>query len=752
LWKLENNSLMVALDEDDPEKYDRLCERVEVIEKQVDLLTGEETLVVELAKPYGNKRITLSRDKYTQRSVVKTLERYGLSLIECEESVAVIKEVLYTTEEKAPVHFKHTALGFLEFRNDLCFLAHHPIGNFSAFEQKSEFESSKNFLPKGSLKEWRKFILKEIVPSSKLSLLLALGTTAPVAYILKDNGIFTDVPLWGLIGESSTGKTTLLTLVGSMFSNPLKTIQSFDATSNAFFALLKAQPGIPYLADEGTYTPYFDWDNLLYSLPAGREKRRCNGDGSVKPEVNFSGAVILTSERSIIERSKGFEGQKARIIEFSLPWFGEDGDKAERVKKQCYMNHGWAFEPIIKLLLAPEFKNKLIKKYTFYYKRLLNTHGNNINGVDRRLLQRIALILVSGWVFQKALKIDLHLDNTTKLLNGVFIESSKEQNLFNPADDLLDYLSEQILMHNARFPHVSKCCKTTITDNIWGARGYNGNLRCVWILKDIFHEMLKKHNKYGVRNAMKLLAEKGYLRKIYGDRFLEETDLGILKANCYCLYFPQEATMSEIIASMEPYYKNIAAISKKLNEDPLGTITRDVEAVDRINANLKKYEKEKIVIGFIRITKYTGYLKLSSGFKEALALKHSGALYLTLVPSNNVLMLSSYPLIEQSLKLKFEVSAEGAWVYSPMIVTLLDTFDIELPVGSRFLCNDIELENKGSPVAIINMKSKIGSWTGRQSFSDPNTITDIDIHFENAKLDHSNLPNLLNDSDNEEDA
>ena len=278
MWDLREDGFYVPSplqeDPDNKKLYIWLCDAFDVTEKVVDLLSGDEIYTVNIKKPYGNKTFVLDRGETTRRKIFNKFVKKGLSIIDGDISAGSLKEILLDLEKEAPVVFTHKELGFCCMPNGApVFLGYRPIGNGLSQAQEASLNINAKLLrPKGAYNKWRRFIIDECSRSPPLALALCLGVTAPVAHILKEKGVFNDIPLWALVSRSSTGKSSTLRLISSLMLNPAEGIHNFNATSSAFHALLREHNGaFPFLCDEGSYTPHIDWDEMLYSLPAGSE-------------------------------------------------------------------------------------------------------------------------------------------------------------------------------------------------------------------------------------------------------------------------------------------------------------------------------------------------------------------------------------------------------------------------------------------------------------------------------------------------
>lgn len=729
---------------DGTEFSDDLCERVEVIEKFIDFLTGNEMVKIKLYMPYAEKILILERNQISEKKLFDDLTHKGLSIFENTDSASILKKVLTDTEKESTIHFHHNEYGFqrtIDGRE--CFLGYHPIGNtLTQYEAQSTHKNEKRMKPKGSLNAWRGFVRKKIAKNAKLSLAILLGVSAPVAHILRENDVFTDIPLWAIIGETSSGKTTILHIVASLYANPRRYITTFNATTNAFFESIREKQGFPALIDEATHTPNFDWDTILYGIPDGREKMKCDSTGRLREYKDFSGAVIITSEKSILERSQGYGGQNARIIEFTEKWFDDKGEDAEESKLFFSQNYGWATEPIISMLMQDGFADKLGKRWQKTYRRLL-AENDVTSGVDHRLLQRIALLLVSGWVFEKALKIGMHLLKLEKLLVNIYSESRKRYITVEPADELLNDISDYIVKNQERFPSEaqvrSKSCRYTAC-SLYGVRGDG----CVWIVKSIFREIMKKQAKYGLRTACKKLEEKRYLKKYYDDRYVKKEDFGVVTTDFYCVLLPTSTSVLEKIEDIKTYDRTMLNANKAFNEDYYGA--EDYSVLRTLNKDID----EKMILGFLRLSAQTMRLVINANLKKALALKASDRLYFLPVIGQDMLVIGNKKLIKDSPSCALSLSADKKQVFADnyKIDKILKLFNENIDLYNRLVLTDIRIESKNDvKVAVINMKNRFGRWKGDLCKTDPLSVDDINWN----NIRESHIVELLSpEEENEE--
>ena len=238
MWEFRENSLYAhppLVDSDDPDLMEYVCERVEVVEKRVNLITGEEFVKIAIQTRYGENFVEGRRDILTRRNIISELVAHGLSYLDNEDNVQLLLQILWATEEALEVKYFHEVTGFMEIRGAPCFLWDKAYGSsLTEAERASEFKGSVSLTPHGSFKVWRKLLLKYVVRDAKLAIVFGIGISATVAHILNAEGVFEEVLLWAIIGESSIGKTTLLIWLSSILTHKKVLVQSFNATSNGF--------------------------------------------------------------------------------------------------------------------------------------------------------------------------------------------------------------------------------------------------------------------------------------------------------------------------------------------------------------------------------------------------------------------------------------------------------------------------------------------------------------------------------------
>ena len=715
-WKFRGNDIFVATDEDGIDFQYFSC-RFEVVEKIVDMVSGEEQIRVKISNGYSNPTVIFKREELSESTILNNLTRYGVSIDDSKEIRLWIREILLDTEANAKLTRIHSSLGFTKVGEEEVFLADKIYGSTNPLLSEST-HIDPCMRPKGGLNRYRHFLIKEVVKHPQIALAFVLGATAPVAHLLKKGAHIREVPVWCFSGVTSTGKTTMLCSLLSLYGKPDFLLSNLHATANALSTQISQQAGLPFVADEATHSK-LDFDDLIYSLTAGKDKRRCNGDGSLKPMTTFSGAMFFSSEHPILDKCDDHGGEEARVLDFEFDWFDGDGQKAERFSRFFNSHYGVAVAPLMQLIFDNRIKKNILKNYRRTYARLLEK-ANCETGIDRRIISKLALILVSGWLLQKALKVDFHLDEVEKLLwqvqdakkdrtirmNGVemLLQLFTEDMVKNP-DTYIRYPSKRHARH-AQFPPTGK---------VSGSMDIFKGRDCVWIPQNQFQKILDQQTQYGSDTAKRMLHEAGYLEK-FGKSYYRWHNFGAASTNAFCLYPPS----SDVYAHREHQIEEEIIVNEALS--------------------VIHMPPQKMVLGFVRVTAQDVHMVMNHPLAEKMNLREGSKLWITLFQGKGTIWLGSK---EESNGVSLIFKKEGRdWVSTcPSISSIVSSMDLKMNTLSRILLTDINFY--AGNVAIVNCTNPFGQWCGDISIQHPYDTRDVYPEYSLRPIN----PSLLADED-----
>ena len=198
-----------------------------------------------------------------------------------------------------------------------------------------------------------------------------------------------------------------------------------------------------------------------------------------------------------------------------------------------------------------------------------------------------------------------------------------------------------------------------------GVRGFWGDSRCAWIIKECFRDMLKSRPEFGYRTACKKLEKAGYLVRHYGDRYFKSKAIGSMRPECYCVVFPDAEKMTEAIEKIKPTKRNLREVCRVLNDDTYGT--------GDYGANVIK-TNSKLVLAFFRLTTQHTRMVLSPELLKELKCTATDRLFLIPIPQQKALLLSKQPLIDDTYKLRLHNSQGSGYSETRYIHTIPEMF------------------------------------------------------------------------------
>ncbi len=357
----------------------------------------------------------------------------------------------------------------------------------------------------------------------------------------------------------------------------------------------------------------------------------------------------------------------------------------------------------------------------------------------------MAVIMTSAWVFEKAVRVDIHKDKLLKILIQKLHEIFGEVKSTDKTEQLIESIEGFIKKHASRFPAVSALNNKSMrhsNSDIWGYKANQGNEPCVWIEKEAFQDFVKKNTSMGLTTACRKLEEKNRLVRFYGDRYAVYPDAKEYHAKCYCFISNGDATVIDALTTLSP--------AKKTQKELIKAVNNDVYQQDNYDFNITN-TKEDLRLGFLRLGAQVFDMALNKPLCKALGFKTSDKkIFITIIPDNGVMMLSKYKLVDNSLSLPIEIINQEVWTNADIsaIEEILKLYNINLKTYNRLVLIDIEIKNDHGAVAIINMKNSSCSWQGAICAESPRALDDLNISdFKKNNKISSQLTSLLEDDE-----
>lgn len=503
-----------------------LCQEVEVIRNRENLLTGDLSVELGIWADGERKQFEVDRAAFLEGRFMTELMRKGLVISATKENIEALTDYLIEAAESAPTEYFHVKLGFATRGETRFYLTDTAAGS----SKESHFHDPKLTRPKGSLDKWKNMVHEDVMGHTPLELALGISFSAPISHILQEEGMCAEVPIWAIIGKSSTGKTTALRLMASVYGSPEEGtgfLQDFNATENAFFRQLSNGMGVPHIIDEATMKSGGDVSSMIYRLSKGSDKARCESSGELKERSRFSDPVIISGECSLTDKSTSNLGVQARMVELNLPWT-EDAEHARRLTQKVKQNYGTAIAPIADTLLRFQAKPTEIRNEFQRQLEKMRELVGSVPGPEERLLNMYATVLVGTRLAGKILDLRFDCNAIRAELAGVHRENADNRNL---ARKLYDGIQDKIAQHSSHFPKENS---ELLPPGFWGQRSSKDGKSVTWVTEDTFQRFADELRFGNYKQLLHDMAEQGLVWKS-DTHYLHRHPLWSRKVKCYCL-------------------------------------------------------------------------------------------------------------------------------------------------------------------------------------------------------------------------
>ena len=416
------------------------------IEQIINYIDSGEKYYILRFQDAQRREITIEfpRKELTEQGIMALLA-YGAQVTK-QDARALIMSIL-NQEPEAECILQHKRLGFHMYNQRLVFLGKEAEGI------ESEYSGNLQIGKTGKYSVWKKLIKENVLGHIPLEFALAVGGAGVVTDYLRRKISIENV-LVHLVGDSSTGKTTAALLMVSCGSKPSMSgdslVMNFSDTQNAIMNTL--QSAYAALIDEGSLCRY-NPTSLLYSLSSGEEKKRLTRDLTKAESVHFNTAIIITSEKSLLNMSDENSGLLVRNIEIQGVKWTQDAQSADQIKSVLQNNYGWLVPKIARKIIQLEKAedDKVLTSFAYWQNRFIEyaqEHGQ-YNPLTERAAKQYAIILVTAELIQKVMKIELQLEEILIFLQKHSLVKDIEQT--NIGQRALDFLLQYMEHHFSQF-------------------------------------------------------------------------------------------------------------------------------------------------------------------------------------------------------------------------------------------------------------------------------------------------------------
>lgn len=489
------------------DEYDYLCEEVKISKVKINVLKGDQFVEITLVKHGVPISVTLSRD-LVGKDIVKQLVKVGLTLVDTADNTAALAEVLFRTEAEAETEYFHDSFGYLkDIAGKSLFCGLESLGG----TYSSKYLHYDRMKPTGTTEQWCEALQPYIESTPELQLALTIAVAAPINAKLQKCGVLKNVGIYNLYGTTSVGKTTTVELMASVWYGASVGfgIENSNLTANFLDSVVANSQGLPVFVDDMSAAPRFDLTTPIYSISSTLSRGRSRGDGTCQSRLSFSGAVIFTSEKTLISQTSAQEGLTARVLELNCKWY-KCGEDAEAITRLVNTYHGTGWKSFMKVLLK-KGKDHLLNTYSREYEVLVSKFQPP-SGLHRRLLQKCAVLMTAIPYIEEAWNFTMDREAILNILAETYAES--QQNL-PPEMVLHDGLMAEIAANKNFFP--KKNAQIQFSSSAWGEDGEYRGMPCVWITREKFLQLMDKFGYRDHKSACKMLKNAKLMAQFHGN-------------------------------------------------------------------------------------------------------------------------------------------------------------------------------------------------------------------------------------------
>ena len=428
---------------------------------------------------------------------ISDLTKYGIMLASAPQKVI---EYLNYQIKTVPIQNIHSYVGWKKNKLDkLIFRLNRSYGDseLSLLAEDSFFKTS----TKGVFEEWKQMVVDNVLDSN-LEIALCVGFSSIILGYLS----VTDKPDIGSLivnfyGQSTSGKTTALHLINSIYANPMNTMFSFSATQNALLAILNENKGVVTTIDELSASKTTDLSELLYQIGQGQSRLRLSSASTLNQQFRFNTVIATTSEIPMAKYLNSNQGLHMRYIELtSDKGWSKNGVVADAIKLKCSQCYGVASDTFMtKLFNHGKGVNYISEVYSSAYAELLEKLPDT--EYKTRIGVSYAIIYTSAILIKELLDIDIAVEKVRDFL--VETEKAALDKRGEIPNDLYDKLVTYTLSHPNLFFIKESYSRG---GNKVGVIKQNKGTYRAYFFRDEFEKVLKKDFSISnIEKALKLL-------------------------------------------------------------------------------------------------------------------------------------------------------------------------------------------------------------------------------------------------------
>ena len=338
------------------------------------------------------------------------------------------------------------------------------------------------------------------------------------------------IPLMSFIisfyGKTTTGKSTVQTLMTSVFTNPndRKLYIPFFGTLNAIVKKFSCKFGIPQLFDEATVSSGLNMENLLYTITLEQDKSRCNTNADLRQADTWKLIAITSSENKLLpDNQMHNKGLDSRLLSFELK-FTDNRQHSDDIHEFCNKNYGVLGKALSEYLLFAE-PETIISLYDECRESVRNSlDETEYFDLTERLVNEYALILLSAKILVD-FKICIDIEGIRQII-------TENHNSIHERTNIAERYYQHLLSYAVMHPYAEGIKK-------------DENNHTIAFIDELFVRILENYGASNVDLVVKELDTAGYIFRRKKNSIKNRLRFNGALVNCYEIILPNDDSNSD---------------------------------------------------------------------------------------------------------------------------------------------------------------------------------------------------------------
>ena len=380
----------------------------------------------------------------------------------------------------------------------------------------------------GTKEDYQRFLDEHILPYKETRLAFAIGLSSVAASELREYGDIGTM-IFNFTGQSSTGKTTMLQMLASLWGSPSISnrgiIRTFSQTQNSLVKTFTGANGVPIIVDDATVLGQKDLSTLIYNMAQGEDKNRLDVNSEFKQSKgSWSGLIAISSESSILEQSSKTGGSIPRLLEFDNLNWTQSAHHAKSIKRSILNSYGH---------IGPEFIHFYSQMKSSERKLLFDACEDELDQLittrdqySGRIISKLAIIYMTAKLIEEFFK---YPDFSAEEIRDYLVEfENGKVPVRSIESQALDIIKTFIIRNQHRMAYKAnkaQLMELVSSGDFIGYKQYiSETIIEVTVISQVIAKELSQHNIYQWSNVLRYLEKKSFVKTYGKDRKVSETD------------------------------------------------------------------------------------------------------------------------------------------------------------------------------------------------------------------------------------